>query len=154
MAASSGWWLGCSARARAGSARSSASVAPISWVRNGVVWVSRKKASTPSEYRSLRPSMMPRSCHSGAMYSGVPHTLPEARVPSGCMMPKSISLSSPTAVSRTFSALTSQCTNSRECTKPRICASRVSVRCTSRYDIGWRAATSHRSSPLTTSIVM
>ena len=83
-------------------------------VSNGVIRVSRKNPSTPSEYRSLRPSMIPRSRHSGAMYAGVPHTLLVARMPIGCMIPKSISLTSPVSVRRMFSALMSQWTNNRE----------------------------------------
>ena len=73
---------------------------------------------TPAAYTSVRESVMPPVTCSGAMYATVPMIRPDRVFPAAaCALasPKSTTLTRPSAVSSTFSGLTSRCTIPASC---------------------------------------
>ena len=90
--------------------------------RNGWRPVSSSKSITPAEYTSPRgPVTSPATC-SGGTYATVPMSSPALVWPAAaCALarPKSATLTRPSAVSRTFSGLTSRCTMPDACAAAR-----------------------------------
>ena len=79
----------------------------------GCLPVSISNSITPAAYTSVRTSVTPPVTCSGAMYATVPMIRPARVFPAAaCALasPKSTTLTRPSAVSSTFSGLTSRCT--------------------------------------------